>query len=113
MYGLPLDLDLRFLEGGEVTNVSVGLYDVQLFIRDGVSLTFFDQCELDGIRFKAGPEIGVRLIRLLGKRIATARNVDGRHLQLQFDDDSVLIVRDDNKSYESYTITGPAGLIVV
>ena len=119
MYGLNKDTDLSFLKGQEVIQIAIGVFQVQFhFDRDAIISVegeFQYLSENNSSHWRQGtPEAAAPALRLLGSSI---QNVDGKEdgtLDLTFSNGDHLVVRDNSKEYESYTISGgPSGSIVV
>ena len=113
MHGLPDNVDLDFLLARQLTQVAVGQFEVQLNFDEGVSIAVFGELERAGHRYAPGAATGQMLLDLLGRSVRAARGVAARHVQLDFDDGTTLLVRESDEPFESYTITGPDASIVV
>ena len=120
MFGLKKDIDLSFLNGREVEQVSVGLYQVQFGFDEDVRISvegefrYFDGRE----KWIWRPEpdktqTAARAVDLLG---ATIEKVDWKEdgtLTLTFSNGHRLTILDSSKQFESYDITRPGTRIVV
>jgi len=119
VYGLSKDTDLSFLSGQEVTQVAIGVFQVQFhFDKDAIisvegEFQYFS--ENSSSHWHQGtPEAAAPALRLLGSSI---QKVDGKEdgtLDLTFSNGDRLVVKDNSEQYESYTIAGgPRGTIVM
>lgn len=122
MYGVPADLDLSFLDGVELIQVCLGIYDVQFHFDPAVAICCGGSWSLldeNGVRIDHGQQVFPRppflLHRLLGQRIATWRVVPPTHLELIFERGECLRFGDNSERYESFTIQpgGNRGMIIV
>jgi hypothetical protein len=113
MHHLPSSTDLGFLVGREVIQIAVGLYQAQIHFDESVSISTCSQVQVDGAVHAPGPNAGAALIGLLGRTVASVTIVDDRHVRLSFADGVTVSVLEDDEPFESYTITGPSGTIVV
>jgi hypothetical protein len=113
VYRFPENTDVGFLCERELVQVAVGAYEVQLHFDKDVSISIQGHCQIDDRVYAPGSVAGVHLIGLLGKIVNSARVVDNRHLRLDLKDGSSLIVLEDEAPYESYSVVGPEGVIVV
>ncbi len=120
MYGLSKDLDLNFLNGREVVQVAIGVYQIQFGFDEDVIIYVESQFNyFDGQEewiWKPEPgaaQIAARTVSLLS---ATIQNFD-RHengtLILTFSNGGRLTILDSSREYESYQITRPGQTIVV
>jgi hypothetical protein len=118
MYGLDTTIDLSFLKGREILQVAIGIHDVQfVFDKDvKISITglFRCICRAATSEWQPGaPQAAAPALRLLG---ATVEQVHGQRdgtLELKLSTGDRLMVLDNSKEFESYTITRPGETIVV
>jgi hypothetical protein len=113
MYGLPADVDVRFLCERELVQVAIGVYEVQLHFDSNVSIAIQCHCQVGAQVYEPGKVAGFPLIGLLGRVVVNVMPLEQRHLRLDFDDGSSLVILENDEPYESYTVTGPGGAIVV
>jgi hypothetical protein len=120
MYGLSKDIDLSFLNGREVQQVAIGVYQIQFGFDEDVRIsvegrfTYFDGHE----EWVWNPEPGAaqlaaRTLSLLG---ATVQALDAQKdgtLTLNFSNGHRLTIVDNSTEYESYDITRPGQTIIV
>jgi hypothetical protein len=120
MYGLSKDIDLRFLDGREVEQVAIGVYQIQFGFDEDVRISVEGQfAYFDGQQewtWKPEPgavQIAARTVSLLG---ATIQIFDGKEdgtLTLTFSNGQRLTIVDNSEQFESYDITRPGQTIVV
>ena len=120
MYGLKKDIDLSFLNGREVGQIAVGLYQVQFGFDEDVRISvegefhYFDGREECSWMPEPGKApIAAKTVDLLG---ATVEKVDWKEdgtLTLTFSNGHRLTILDSSKEFESYDITRPGRTIVV
>lgn len=118
MYGLPANIDLSFLEGKELENVSIAFNSMVLNFDEPIRISITSLCRYkydgDFIDIDNYPSSASIICSLLGKKIIVANSEDGKNLRLQFDDGYSFIICDDSEHYESYLIIGGSnGEIVV
>ncbi len=120
MYGLKKDIDLSFLTGREVTQVAIGVYQVQLHFDEDVGIyvegefSYFDGT--DNLHWKPEPgsaNTAGRTVALLGTTIDKFEANENGTLKLSFSNGHHLIIPDSSREYESYQITCPGRYIVV
>ena|SRR3989442_9143447 len=120
MYGLSKGLDLNFLNGRQVEQIAIGLYQIIFGFDEDVRISAYSQFSyFDGQEewiWKPEPgaaQIAARTVSLLG---ATIQNFEGQEngtLSLVFSNGQRLTIPDSSKEYESYDITRPGETIVV
>ncbi|MDB5338641.1 MAG: hypothetical protein JWN70_4260 [Planctomycetaceae bacterium] len=118
MYGVPADLNLVFLHGAELTQVCLGLYQLQfhfhpagsISVEGGWELLDAVNTRLDG-RHDGPARPPYQLHRLLGHRVAGTEVSAPDWFALRFEDGLVLRVFDDSPQYESFQIE-PGGIII-
>jgi hypothetical protein len=120
MYGLSKDLDLNFLNGREVIQVAIGVYQIQFGFDEDVRISVEGQFSyFDGhdewvwTPDPGGAQIAARAVALLGATIESFQGHEDGTLKLIFSSGQRLIILDNSKEYESYDITRPGSTIVV
>jgi hypothetical protein len=123
MYKLLQSTDWSFLAGCEVIQVAIGMYDVQVaFFKDkgsaspAISIWHDFKHERAGKTLSDAPETHIKattLVSLLGKTVASIVADGEEALILQFTGDETLSIVVDDEQYESFSVAGPNGLIVV
>jgi hypothetical protein len=120
MYGLSKDLDLNFLNGREVVQVAIGVYQIQFGFDEDVIIYVESQFNyFDGQEewiWKPGPgaeQIAARTVSLLSAKIQNFDRQDNGTLILTFSNGGRLTILDSSREYESYQITRPGQTIVV
>ena len=120
MYGLNKNIDLNFLNGRELIQVAIGVYQVQFAFDEDVTIyveggfSYFDG--KDEVVWKPEPaaaDIASRTVMLLGAIIANFEGHENGTLKLIFSNGHRLTIPDLSKQYESYQITRPGATIVV
>lgn len=114
MYGLPEDVDLSFLDGRVLEQVAVGQHQTQLRFEDQVTISIEGEVTIDGAR-GVGIDAGARLVRLVGRSVERVARIAPGDLCLAFagEPHAAITIHDRSDGYESYTIDGPRGLVVV
>lgn len=113
MRGLPPDVDLSFLVGHQLSEVTVDQYRATLIFDDRVRITAHSACRIGGVEYRPGIPAGSQLVGLVGAWVRAARSVDGRHLSLDFDSGTNVVVLEDDEPFESYAIFHAGGCIAV
>lgn len=120
MYGLRKDIDLKFLNGRECSQIAIGVYQVQFGFDEDVRISvegefrYFDGGTEVMWRPEPGsPQIAARMVALLGATIDSFVGHENGTLTLSFSNGHRLIIPDSSQEYESYTITCPGRTIVV
>ena len=120
MYGLKRDIDLSFLNGRDVVQVAIGVYEIIFGFDEDVRITAYSQ-----FSYFAGQEewiwkpepgaaqIASRTVSLLGAKIQSFEGQENGTLTLVFSNGHRLTIPDSSKEYESYQITRPGVTIVV
>jgi hypothetical protein len=120
MYGLNKGIDLSFLNGREVIQVAIGIYQIIFGFDEDVRIsvesqfTYFDGS--DEWVWKPEPgaaQIAARTVSLLGATIESFEGQANGTLTLTFSNGQRLTILDSSKEYESYDITRPGQTIVV
>jgi hypothetical protein len=120
MYGLKKEIDLSFLTGRELIQLSIGVYQVQFGFDEDVRISvesefrYFDgQAEWIWRPEPGSSSIAARAVALLAATIESfGSNIDGT-LTLAFSNQHRLTILDSSKEYESYDITRPGQTIIV
>ena len=118
MYGLPKNIDLTFLIGKEVIQVSIGFNDLILHFSEEVIITITSECSyMDDkkklITFDMYPESASLVCRLLGCVTDKVQSEENGTLILGFSNGCTFKIHDDSNNYESYQIKHPLGVITV
>ena len=120
MYGLSKEIDLSFLNGREVVQVAIGLYQIQFGFDEDVRIAvegqfaYFDGQEEWIWRPEPGAaQLAARTIALLGATVQTFAAQEDGTLTLNFSNGHRLTIVDNSKEYESYDITRPGQTIIV
>jgi hypothetical protein len=120
MHGLKKEIDLSFLNGRELIQVAIGVYQIIFAFDEDVTISveaefsYFDGCS-ESV-WKLGPgsrEMAARTVALLGATIERFEGHEDGTLALTFSNGHHLIILDSSKEYESYHITRPSETIVV
>lgn len=118
MYGVPEDLDLRFLHGAELIQVCLGQYQVKLHFHPAGSISVEGGWELsdeNGARLDGhheGPDRPpYQLHRLLGRQVVTSEVSAPDWFSLRFASGEALKVFDDSEQFESFSIQ-PGNIVV-
>jgi hypothetical protein len=124
MYGVPLEEDWSFFLGKEVEQLCIGPYDVQLGFNGNIRISIqgdepVEKC-FDHITalqslspVKGLPGKAASLVSLIGTSVQRVIVEDPVTLAMFFSNADELRIFDCSRSYESFTIDGPNGLIVV
>lgn len=120
MYGLTKDVDLSFLNGREVIQVAIGVYQIIFAFDEDVRISIYFQFSYFDGRSESTwqPEpgfaqIAARTVALLGATVQTFEGQEDGTLTLMFSNGHRLTIPDSSKEYESYDITLPGRTIVV
>lgn len=120
MYGLKKEIDLSFLNGRELIQVAIGLYQISFRFDEDVAISvegefcYFDgQAESTWKAETAAAQIASRTVSLLGSTIRSYAGREDGTLSLVFSNGQRLTILDSSKEYESYDITRPGVTIVV
>ena len=113
MYGLDKNEDLAFLLNKTLIQVCIGEYQVQLKFHEDGNISSMGAITVDERYFESPKEAGIFMVQSLGSTvIETVNPVDG-NLTLVFSSGQKVILHDDDKHYESYTISATGKLIIV
>ena len=118
MYGLKSGTDLNFLKGRTLIQACFGPHDLILNFDENVSISIWSALSLGQSRARpqrhsAFAEVSREVLGLLEKEVLEVGWTPGGTVSLTFEGHQHLELYDDNAGYESYAISGPAGLIVV
>ena len=120
MYGLCKDLDLNFLNGRQVIQVAIAVYQIQFSFDEEVTIYVHSQFGyFDGhdewvwTPAPGGAQIAARAVALLGATVESFQGHEDGTLKLIFSNGQHLTILDNSKEYESYDITRPGSTIVV
>ena len=120
MYGLKTDIDLSILNGRELSQIAISLYqaifrfDLDVAISVESTFVYFNgEHEWTWRHEENSCFIAARTVALLCSKIESfERNTDGT-LALTFSNGHRLTMLDDSKQFESYDITWPGHNVVV
>jgi hypothetical protein len=118
MYGLPSNTQLDFFKGKTLLQACFGVHDLILNFTEKVSISIFSSVGVglegrDFDRHSGFNEVSRELLRFLNRAVVDVRWTSEGTVSLIFDEGDALQIYDDSPEYESYTITSPAGLLVV
>jgi hypothetical protein len=120
MYGLSKGLDLSFLNGRQVEQVAIGIYQIIFGFDEDVRISAYSEFSyFDGREewvWKPEPgaaQIAARTVSLLGTTIESFEAQVNGTLFLVFSNGQHLTILDSSKEYESYDITRRGETIVV
>jgi hypothetical protein len=111
VYGVPEDLDLQFLQGAELIEVCMGLYQVHFIFYPEAHISVEGEwklyaangSELDRSRPSPRQE-AFQLHRLLGQRVSASAVSSPNWIALRFEAGESLRISDSSKEYESFSI---------
>lgn len=113
MYGLEKSVNLEFLIGRELIQISIGTHQVMMAFDRDVHITIEGLCELSFDRgapteiHASAPNETRQLTQLVGARIDNAVNHGDGNIGLKFSNGIMVRIFDSNKTFESYQIEGP------
>jgi hypothetical protein len=118
MYGLPSGTNLDFIKDAILIQACFGPFDLILNFDQNVSISIWSSVAVGRIgtnllRHKSSREISRKILRLLNRPVLNIEWTPSGTVSLKFEGNDLLEFYDDNEAYESYTISSPAGLIVV
>jgi hypothetical protein len=120
MHGLKKDIDLSFLNGRELIQLGIGLYQTIFKFDEDVAISvegefrYFDGQDEWIWRPEPGSSLlAARTAVLLGATIESFESDANGTLALTFSNRRRLTIMDSSKEYESYDITRPGQTIVV
>lgn len=113
MHGVPVNLNLDFLKGTDLTQICLGQYQIQFRFHPAGSISVEGRWELLDARGQSldrsydEPERPpYQLHRLLGKQVASYEVSPPHWFSLCFESGETLRVFDDSLQYESFSIGG-------
>jgi len=109
MYGLLANFDVSAFVKKELTLVSFSVNTINLSFEEDVSITilgsFMYSPDLPTSESKQTiPVSSSNLMRLIGKVVCFAERRDDGGLTLHFDNGHILVILDDSREYESYSV---------
>jgi hypothetical protein len=112
MKGLPEDVELSSLVGEQVLQLCFGSNQVQIHFGDQRYILIEGDCvmhEAGGIptRLEAGAAASSPFIRLVGRRVLSARRMEDGGLRLQCSEGIELSLLNDSEAYESFQVHLP------
>src|ERR1043166_8873542 len=120
MYGLKKEIDLSFLAGRELTQVAIGVYQVQFGFDEDVTISvesefrYFDgKAEWIWRSEPGSASIAARAVALLGASITGLESNENGTLAINFSNGHSLSILDSSSEYQSYDITRPGQTIIV
>lgn len=117
MYGIGDEVDLSFLVGARLQQVTVGEFQAQLRFDQDVTISIETAfgITLDGSVFTVEPLLDAdqSTLQLIGKAIQSERHTPDGSLTIEFEDGTLIELRDTSTEYESYQITHGASALVV
>jgi hypothetical protein len=113
MHGVPPDLNLAFLESAELTQVAIGVYQIQLSFHPtgaissegGWELLDKDGSKIDGL-MPVPRSAPYQLHLLLGQRVVGTTISAPDWFAIEFERGELLRVFDDSPQYESFSVNG-------
>ena len=118
MYGLRSGTDLSFLKGRTLLQACFGPHDLILNFDPNVSISIWSSLAVGQRganlrRASAFMELSKEILGLLNKTVIEVSWTPEGTVSLTFEGDELLELYDDSTSYECYSISSPAGLLVV
>jgi hypothetical protein len=120
MYGLDPKIDLSFLNGREVIQVAMGIFQIQFGFDEDVRISVEAEFKyFDGSNesvWKYGHDyiqVAAQAVALLSHKILRYEASENGTLQLFFSSGHTLTIPDTSKEFESYSITAPGRNIYV
>jgi hypothetical protein len=111
VYGVPKNLDLNFLHDSELSQICLGVYQVQFHFSPEGIISVEGEWELlsrDGIEIDRSAQApranAFQLHRLLGQRVVGSELLPPEWFALRFEKGEVLRVFDSSQDYESFSI---------
>jgi hypothetical protein len=120
MYGVPDNLDLGFLIGGELEQICIGLYQIQLHFSPVGTISTMGYWEVRNrdsqlidqqVGENTAERVPFELHRLLGQTVVSVEITAPTSLTVRFSDGFSFQLFDDSANYESFTIH-PGDIIV-
>jgi hypothetical protein len=120
MYGLKKDVNLSFLNGREVIQIAIGVYQTILRFDEDVTISvdggfshFDGQSESVWMPGLDAVQVAAQTATLLGSTVESFASHENGTLVLKFSNGHGLTIRDSSREYESYQISRPGETIVV
>ena len=122
MYGLPSGTNLDFIKSTTLIQVCFGPHDLilnfHLTVSQTVSISIYSSLAVGRVgtnllRHTSFEEISREILSLLNKEVLSVSWRPEGTVSLTFEGNDLLEIYDGSLNYESFTISGPAGLIVV
>ena len=120
MYGLKKEIDLNFLTGRELGQITIGRYQVHFHFDEDVTVSVGAEFRyFDGLeewvwqQEPNSPQIAAKTVAMLGASITSLEINENGTLGLLFSNGHRLTILDSFKEYESYDITRPGQRIIV
>ncbi len=118
MYGLSPNIDLSFLSHQMLIQVCIGAHDLLLHFGADVSISVTSSVgctDSSGTSHKYADfrQAAAHVAALIDQTVVSVEGNESGTLTLGFDGGGVLVVFDDSKEYESYTIKHGDRVIVV
>jgi hypothetical protein len=117
LWPLTPDIDLSFMVGQELTQVAIGLYQVQFHFNQETIVSIEDCFTYERADnkhlWKSGELEGAGLVVQLVGSVVTAVLAHESELEMHFSSGSKLTIGAEASAFESFTIKHRGGLIVV
>ena len=118
MYGLPSNANLSFFEGKTLLQACFGENDLILRFTGGISVAIYScigvgLAETQIQRVTAFEEAAVRILGLLNREVAGVSWTTEGTVSLSFEAGQIVELYDDSREFESYSISYPAGDLIV
>lgn len=118
MHGLDRNVDLSFLIGKEITQLSLGLYEFQIRFSGEIMLSIHGSVlyECDGVVETIHADKikeAASLVGIVGKIVSKLDVVGEGDLILRFGEVESLVVCDSNRDFESYVLWHNGNFIAV
>jgi hypothetical protein len=109
MYGLPKDFSALIFVGQELVEICFTVNTAHLVFDGEVSITLlssyvYTSSSNNVSRKETVPVLSSSLMHLIGKKVSSATAKTDGTLTLMFEDGASLILLDDSRDYESYSI---------
>ena len=118
MYGLPSNVNLDFFNDRILLQACFGAHDLILNLEGDIRITVMSSLGCLGPggeihRYVDFQQAASAVLALLNHRVVSAQGDEAGTLTLRFDGGGVLVIYDDSKAYESYTIANGDQMIIV
>ena len=118
MYGLPSGTNLDFIKGATLVQACFGPHDLILNFHETVTISIWSSVAVGPVgtdlhRHTRFDEISQAILSLLNRTVLNVGWTPNGTLSLTFEGGDLLEIYDDSANFESYSISSPAGLIVV